>query len=360
MARRNQSLPLIGQHGSVNPLCTAKQFRSAVADLYAEAGDFREERVLLPKTAGDGAASAPDLSVLTALLPQHSGVYRAEAQSDAGLAVEAIDEKLLERAAGSFTDTRVAPDADLAVHEVGSASDLETRIDTAPLAHAAQGDALAPLRQALGNAGLQAMMTVSRTSDPLDGIWVPFQSAVVLSSAKEWDAGALQTALREALAAQLTASGLGLAWKPVKTKAGSYSELSETRPLEMAVRGRICILADNAGLMREMLGHLADSGRGKKSSGKAELPQATLHTTLIAGSDLPQERPGLDRWSKLVDRTGSPANAQNDAGSGNEPSFFSQNMLGLTEVLAPLESERMVESKEAALTRQTVVYAWRP
>jgi len=34
-------------------------------------------------------------------------------------------------------------------------------------------------------------------------------------------------------------------------------------------------------------------------------------------------------------------------------------MLGLTNVFAPFESEHMVESKDAALTRQTVVYAWK-
>jgi len=338
------------------------QYRSAVADLYLDSDKFREERVLLPKNPQQVADAPVELSSLTELLPQHAGVYRAVAAPAVSDAVASLDEKLLRRGIGGYEDTRFAPVADTSVAGAGSnsESDLETRIDEAPLVPTVAGAQLAALRRTLESAELTGMMTVSRTSDPLDGIWVPFQSAVVLSSAKEWDAGALQTALREALAAQLTASGLGLAWKPVKTKAGSYSELSETRPLEMAVRGRICILADNAGLMREMLGHLADSGRGKKSSGKAELPQATLHTTLIADFDLPQERPGLDRWSKLVDRTGSPANAQNDAGSGNEPSFFSQNMLGLTEVLAPLESEHMVESKEAALTRQTVVYAWRP
>ena len=84
--------------------------------------------------------------------------------------------------------------------------------------------------------------------------------------------------------------------------------------------------------------------------------------TLIAGFDLPQEQPGLARWSGLVDRTNSSrvGEGADQNGAGGEPSFFSQNMLGLTGVFAPLESERVVESREASLTRQTVVYAWRP
>jgi hypothetical protein len=337
------------------------QYRSAVADLYLDSDKFREERVLLPKNPQEISAAPVDLSALTALLPEHAGVYRAMAAPAVNDAVASLDEKLLQRGMGSFQDTRYAPQADVAVQGAGSesesdpSSNLELRIDAAPLVHTVAGANLVALRQSLGSAELNGMMTMSRTNDAVDGIWVPFQSAVVLSSAKDWDAGALQAALQQALATHLTASGLGLAWKPVKTKGGNYWELSETRPLEMAVHGRICILTDNAGLMVEMLGHLGGSGhdRGKKAAGRAA--GTTLGTTLIAGFNLPQERPGLARWSNLVDRTGSAA-----AGGGNEPSFFSQNMLGLTEVFAPLESERVVESKEASLTRQTVVYAWRP
>lgn len=333
-----------------------KQYRGAVADLYMDSDKFREERVLLPKNPQEIADAPVDLSALTAILPQHAGVYRAVAAPAVSDAVAALDEKLLQRGIGSFEDTRYAPRADVSVQGAGSASDLETRIDAAPLVHAIAGAQLAALRQVLGSADLNGMMTVSRTSDPVDGIWVPFQSAVVLSSTKDWDAGALQSALQEALAAHLTASGLGLAWKPVKTKAGNYWELSETRPLEMAVRGQICVLTDNAGLMQEMLGHLSESGLGKAASGRVE------RATLIAGFDLPQEQPGLARWSGLVDRTNSSrvGEGADQNGAGGEPSFFSQNMLGLTGVFAPLESERVVESREASLTRQTVVYAWRP
>ena len=335
-----------------------KQYRAAVADLFLDTDKFREERVLLPKNLQELAPAPVDLSTLTALLPQHAGVYRAIAAPAVNDAVESVDEKLLQRRIGSYEDARFAPDADVSVQGAGSASDLnsnlETRIDAAPLAHEEAGAQLTALRQALGAAELNGIMTVSRTGDPVEGIWIPFQSAVVLSSAKDWDVGALQTALQKALAAHLTAGGLGLAWKPVKTKAGNYWELSETRPIELAVRGRICVLTDNAGLLMEMLGHLPGSARerGKKSPGKADV------TTLIAGFDLPQERSGFARWSALVDRTNSPQAAQ--VGAGGDPSFFSRNLLGLTEVFSPLESERVVESKEASLTRQTVVYAWRP
>lgn len=335
-----------------------KQYRSAVADLYMDSADFREERVLLPKGPQENTAAPVDLTAMTALLPEHAGVYRAIADPAVDDAVASLEEKLLGRRIGSFEDSRVAPVADLSVQGAGSTSDpnsdLETRIDAAPPVHPAAGSQLAALRQALGSASLNGMMTVSRTKDPVGGIWVPFQSAVVLSASKDWDAAALQSALRELLAAHLTASSIGLAWTPVKSKAGTYFELSEARPLEMTVRGKICILSDDPGLMLEILGHLSQTRRehGKKSAPNSE------QTTLIAGFDMAQERPGFARWSALVDRNHSASASQDSA--GGEPGFFSQNMLGLTNVFAPLESERMVESKEAAQTRQTVVYTWKP
>jgi hypothetical protein len=331
-----------------------KQYRAAVADLHMDSGQFREDRVLLPQNPQEVAAAPADLATLTALLPEHAGVYRAVAASSAPDAVASIDEKLLERTIGGFEDARIAPVADLSVQGAGSTSDIETRIDSAPLARPAAGAQLAALRQALESADLNGMMTVSRTDAPKDGIWVPFHSAVVLSAGKDWDSAAMQAALRQALAAHLTASGLGLAWKPMKAREGAYWELSETRPLEMAVRGRVCLLADDPKLMLEMLGHLSSAGRAQGKKASAKPTDLTPATTLIAGFDLPQEQPGLARWSKLVDRTGSAP-----GGGGNEPSFFAQNMLGLTEVFAPLESERVVETKDAGLTRQTVIYAWR-
>jgi hypothetical protein len=329
------------------------QYRSAAADLYMDSENFREERVLLQKIPQKNTAAPVDLATLTALLPDHAGVYRAVAAPPVDDAVQSVDQKLLGRGIGSFEDARVAPAADVSVRGAGTTSDLETRIDAAPVVHPAAGSQSADLRQSLNSAGLSGMMTVSRTNEPVDGIWVPFQSAVVLSAGKDWDAAALQSALKEMLAAHLTASSLGLAWKPVKTKAGAYFELSEARPLEMAVRGKICILSDNPGLMLEMLGHLSQAGRGREKKSNGE----TRETTLIAGFDLAQERPGFARWTALVDRTNSGAGSKD--GASGEPGFFSQNMLGLTNVFTPLESERMVESRDAAVTRQTVVYAWK-
>ena len=356
-----------------------KQYRSAVADMYLNAADFREERVLLPKTPPEEAGGA-DLAPLTALLPQRAGVYRAVATPGVDAAVESLDEKLLTRGVGNYADTRFAPAADVSVQEAGSAAELETRIDAPVLAKPAQGAELAALRQALAAAGLNAMMTVSRTGAAREGVWVPFASGVALSAAREWDAPAMQAALEQAAATRLTAAGLGLQWKSVQAGGSSYFELSDTRPLEVAFRGRLCLVADNAGLMQEMLAQAGqatgDQGGGR---GGGQVQNAGVGATLIAGFDLAQERTPFARWTGLVDRTnGRTAPAQDGAGQdgagqdgagqdgagtdgafGGEPGFFSQNMRSLGQAFAAIESERVVERRDGALTRQTVTYAWR-
>jgi hypothetical protein len=212
------------------------------------------------------------------------------------------------------------------------------------------------------------MMTVSRTGTTMDGIWVPFQSAVVLSSAKDWDLPTMQSALQKAMQADLTASGLGLAWKTVKTKAGSYFEISETRPLEMAVRGKMCILTDAPNLMEEMLNQASHAGLGpERSNGSMHNSETQPNdgsrpsqVTFIAGVDFPQERASFARWSAIVDKTNRAFRDPSGVGDskGEEPSFFSQNMRSLADVFSLLEGERVVEREDGALTRQTVTYAW--
>jgi hypothetical protein len=336
-------------------LTQMKQYRSALADLYLDRDAFREERVLLPKSAGDSNKASPDLAGLTAFLPLRAGVYRAEASPSVDDALDALNGKLIQRATTSVLDRRNAPAADLSVGDVGSASDLETRIDTTLLEHPAKGMELSVLRSLLSLTELQGMMTVSRTADAADGIWVPFQNAVVLSSAKDWDVAALQAALKQALGARLTSGGLGLEWKPVASPDKGYFEISDVRPLALAVHGKICIVTDDAGLMREML------AAGSKALAGVDTKQATM----IAGVDLAQERGAFTRWTELVDgsASGRPSsagldNSQPDEAS-HDPAFFSQNIRGLSDAFAPLEKESIVEKRDGSNTRQVVTYSWR-
>jgi hypothetical protein len=327
-----------------------KQWRCALADLFTGTDAFHEERVLLPKSTSE-ATTTPDLAELTALLPARPGVYRAVAAPTVDDAVTSLNEKLLQRGTGGAGRSVVAPTAQLHVEDVGAAGDLETRIDAEPLTIAPRAGAeLDALRDVLARSELQSMMTVSRTGQAVDGMWIPFQSAVVLSAAKEWDVAALQAALQRALGERLTTSSLGLEWK----SDGAVYSIDDVRPMELAVKGRLCILSDNDGLLREMLAGHPKAGESSNSQ-----------TTLIAGLDLTGERASFARWTSMVDR-GSSGQAKNadagadgsDGGAGTAPAFFSQNMRSLVNVFAALDKESLVERRTGALTRQTVTYTW--
>lgn len=340
-----------------------KQYRSAVTDLYLGSPGFREERVLLPKAVPDAPRADEDLRSLTALLPDHAGVYRAVASPDTEAAVASLDEKLLARGMGSYNDWRYAPQANLTVQNTGAATDLETRIDEPVFTAPAKGSELDTLRQALDTAGLVAMMTVSRTGQARDGIWVPYSAGVVLRAAKPWDESAMETALKRAVAAHVTAGSLGLDWKPVSAGNAVYFEMSETRPLEVAFRGDLCMVTDDPELMRDMLMRAAQPAQG---SGRA-----TSNDTVIAGFDLTRERPAFARWTNIVDRVGqrgssagngAQGDGTDDAGTvgfGGEPGFFSRNMRSLGTAFSALESERFVERRDGPLVRQSVTYAWK-
>jgi len=327
-----------------------KQYRSAVADLHTDAAEFREERVLLPKTAttADGSAvDSTDLRSIVALVPAHAGMYRAVANPSIDSVISQLDEKLLSRSTGSYSNPHLAPVAGMAVTDVGSASDFETRIDAVPITVEAKGSEFKSLRETLSTTDLKAVMTVSRTGPLKDGIWVPFESAIVLSSAKGWDVTAMQTALQKAMGARLTASELGLNWKLANTMSQDYFEISETRPLQMAVRGNFCILTDDSSLMVDMLSRLSDI----KPRPEADAAQ----TTLMAGFDPTQERAAFARWSKIVDRM--PSGTAVGDGTG-EPAFFSQNMRSLSDSFGALEGELVVERRDGPFKRQTVTYVW--
>lgn len=339
-----------------------KQFRSGVADVFLQADSFREERVLLPTSAPDAVATTVDLSQLTAMLPEHAGVFRAVAKPTVESAVASLNEKLLERTTSTYLDVRVTPPAELSVTEVDTASDLETRIDGAPMVDASKAEPsaalrLAALQQVLAGSDLQAMMTVSRTGEAGNGVWIPFQSAVVLASAKDWDASAMESALAQALGARLTTGGLGLQWKPAKAGGGSYFEIGDVRPLEISVKGKLCILTDDSGLMQEML-------MPESNSNYLDSVRGAGHVTTLAGVDLASQRAGFARWSKLVDRTQQGVNVNvktQSEGDGirGEPAFFSRNIQSLSDVFATLETEGFVERRDGGLTRQTVSYTWR-
>lgn len=327
-----------------------KQYSAALSDLYLTKQDFREERVLLPKTT---RATVPtvDLAPILQYLPVNTGVYRATAHPTTDQALDALNEKLLARTVSSFRDQHLAPAVDLSVQNTGSATDFEPRIDTPPIPEQPITAALAPMRSLLDAASLDALLIYSSTSTnqhAADTLFLPVHAAVILSASTPFASSAIQSALTQALSARLTVSTASLDWKAHRQGGAAYFQLSGLESLAFSVQGKFCILASDPETLLQILG-----------SPHQKSPQPFIATT-AAGFNHTAESPGLNRLSSLLDRTNT--SPQSDA---SVPAFFSHNIGSLSQTFQALDSETFTETVQvqpnaANIVNQRVIYKWHP
>jgi hypothetical protein len=333
------------------------QYKAVVSDLYRGPDGMREERVLLPKSDSPPTADV-DLGQMAGLTPDHAVVFRVTAKPTAEEALAALQEKVLERGVGSYEDKNGAPDIALETAQAGGAADLETRIDEPAAATAAQPGSVPLLPTVLRGSALQGMMTLDRNSadGKADGIWTPFASAVTLWSEHDWDMRAMQDALQQSVQTKLTVGSLGVAWQPRPTHGATYFATSDAHGLQVFVSGHICIVADDAALMVEMI--------QKQQQVKTATAQPAI---MLAGFDHDATTPGLAQWISVVDGSSHKDASETDTGSatttgepdaGETPSFFGKDMKGLSDAFAAMKQERFLARHDGNLVRQTVTYTW--
>ena len=329
-----------------------KEYSAAVSDLYLSSNSFREERALIPATP-DSTIATSDLAPLLQSIPSGTAVYRATGHPTTAQAIDALNDKLLARTAGTFRDPHIAPVADLAVPNNGSSTDLDTRIDTLPIPQQPLTEALEPLRALLDTTPLDAILAYSSTTtspalNNSDNLFLHIHNAVILSSPTPFNATSLQSALTEALRAHLTVSATSLTWQPHQQGNSTYLQLEGLQNLSIAIQGKLCILASDPETLLQSLTRPRNTA-----------PTPILATT-IAGFNHTAERPGLTRLASLLDRT---ANTQQ--GDDNLP-FFSRNMTSLSNTFQSLDSETFTETIESEpnnpnhTIHQNVLYQWRP
>jgi len=334
-----------------------KQYKAVVADLYRDADGMHEERVLLPESEGAIALDV-DLGKMAALVPDHTVVYRATAKPTAADALAALQEKVLDRSVGSYEDASMAPVVNLDPPQAGSVADLETRIDEPAVVTAAEHKEMPLLATLLQDATLDSMMTIDRNSadGKADGIWTPFASAVVLWSEHEWNVPAMQDAIQQLVRTKLTAGSLGIGWQQSASHGATYFSMNDAHGLQLYVSGHLCIVADDAGLLIEVI-----HKQQQTKAAKAQL------AAMLAGFDHSAARDGFAQWTAVVDGlsrkdTGvvnaSTVGAASDQIFGEDPPFFGKNMKGLSDAFAAMKGERFVARHDGALVRQTVTYEW--
>jgi hypothetical protein len=312
-------------------------YSCAISDLYREGNVYREERVILPKKQADENALAQSAQTVTTLLssvPADYGFYQA-GPTDAKAALAALEQKILAPRFGAARTEQLAPQVQLSGGQTGAATDLETRIDIEPASRVTSLNAAAGLQSQLEKAGLQAQLVVQATRNNTDGVLLHIPAVVAVAAATDWDVPSMQMAIQDMIAPGLTAARLGLQWRELKD-TGGYFELDGLLHLQMAVRGKVLYLANDAGLLSSVL-----QARNQPLAQPARYAAAFSHA---------RERQNFYKFSSLVD--------QQSAARDAEPQFFSKNVASFSRAFAKLDSEEIVTRQTKDKIQQTVTYRW--
>ncbi|MGB6431935.1 MAG: hypothetical protein WBF06_15235 [Candidatus Acidiferrales bacterium] len=339
-----------------------RNFSAAISDLHLSGSTYQEGRVLLPKTddsapttsAPAGAADAPPAAASTSaqavadllrLVPDDAGVYRASADPSADASLVALQTKILAPHTGSAPPSKLAPEVNLTAGEVGSSSDLETRIDQPHVPQANSVDDWSALRADLQGANVQAMLSFDSTRVDPNTNFVQINSTVVLAAASDWDATSVNNALSRGIAQSASTQQLGTSWKRAGAAPNDYFELDGLLPVRVATRGKLLIVSNDADSIAAVLA-------------RVKSPSSAEPSTFAAGFHHAAEQPNFLRLVSTLDRA-NPQGAPDSPDPGVEPAFFSANIASLSRVLSGLDSGSVVIRESPGKTLETVIYRWK-
>lgn len=319
-----------------------QSYTAAVSDLYCQGNVYREERVLLRNNHAEPAGSGKQSDAVAGLLrmvPSGVGFYQAQAANPEE-ALEAMEDIILPRPPEATDSGRQAPNVLLTSGEVGSESDLETRIDTPASKTKDSHTVPAALKKQFDQAGATAFLEVQSTQRNPDGALLTMPHLMVFAAARPWDASGMREAVQSALGGELSVSSLGLRWHEAG-EAEKYFLLDGLHPLYLAVREKLLYVSNQADLLTAALHATGDASQ---ASG----------LTYIAGFNHARERKNFYEVAWIMDRGGAPDKPY----ATYAPAFFSRNIGGLSKILARLESEKVLAREEGDKVYQTVTYTW--
>jgi len=314
-----------------------KKYSAAVSDLTRSGKEYHEERILLRKDAAQEPANAKGawaVAEILRLIPAGTGIYEAKADPDPKDSLELLEAKILAPHLGPAAAEKLAPRVGLGSGETGSASDLETRIDQAPVQSSVLGDHRAALQGVLANNHVLAQLELQSTERDSAGVFVRIHSAVAFLGESDWNEAAVHAALAEFVRPGFTTGALGVEWKNVS----GYSVLDGLWPLAGAVGGKYLIVSDNPRLLSSTL-----EGLNKKPAGSGAV--------FAAAFDHQRERENFATLTGMLDVGARSPN-------GGSPEFFSENIAGLSLALKDVSSEKIVIRDDRDRQTQTVTYTW--
>jgi hypothetical protein len=325
-----------------------KQYRAALCDLDRGGKEYRESRVLLRAPNFPPRASG-NIAPLLALAPVDAAFASAQASPSAHAVTAALREGVLDPRVQQAAGEATAPPA-VQFENAGRASDLEQRIDVAPVL-LNETDPYADLRQLLQTSDLTGILQVYRTQSLPNSMFVGIEHGIVVQSASAWNETAVEHSLSATFRRGLTASQIGIGWSSIAIASGTAWKLNGSIPLLMAVRTNRLYLANSEALLSAML------SRGTEASASDGI---TYEADFHHGS---REQRAFTNLAGRLDAAGhstpSAGNADTDTGTdGQAPAFFSGNIESLNQMWSRVAREKVTEKDQGAFVSQTVEYEW--
>jgi hypothetical protein len=314
-----------------------KQYRSGICDLFETTDSFTEKRLLLRKTAVTAATDELAIQHLLVYTPDQSSFYRAWADPTRDQLSQAFVETVAGEKIGQVAAYEMAPDVTLNADKIGSASDLETRIDELP-AKRGTLPSLDPAIDAILALKPSAVLQIQGTTEANDHVFVVPQSTMLLAFAKP-DQGALEAALIPVQRALALSGTIG--WQ----HAGGPGEWG---PLDtLGVRQAAGMLIVSRGPS------LADLMPAKK------LKSTPRPLTYAAGYRHAVAWPQYKKLFGVLDQSKLGGTGDQAVGDGVVPPFFSGNIRSLGDTLQRLQQIRLASRESGETLDEEVVYQLR-
>ena len=328
-----------------------RQYAAEIADVHRSSSEIREERVLLRLKPGEapggvaaGTASPEEASLAAALrfVPDDAGLYRAWANPTTTNALDLLEHKVFAPRLGPGVASKYAPTVALSEGQVGSESDLETRIDIPTLENVGGTFGAEALRKLLETKKLDAALQVQSTRALAGDVFVGTQTAVVLTATTDWEGDATRAAILTAIESLWTVSHLGAKWVERRRGATTYYELDGLAGHAMAHQGRTLVVANSGEFLQKILS-------------RTSAPPVNAGGVYAAGFRHARERGAMAKMMALVEKPLTERMPARVPG-GHEPLFFSENLASLSRALARVESESIVVHDRGPVVSQTVTY----
>ena len=332
-----------------------KPYSAEVADVRRSATEVREDRVLLKTNPPSGAepltAGRSALGELMGMVPAQQGLYLAWKDPTPDMVLNLVQQKVLMPRTGPGVASRIAPAVASTPGQAGSESDLETRIDVAPLQGTAGALGVEALKKLLNAAPLEAVLEFHSLHHAGSPAFIEPHTAILIRSSADWDLQAARDAIRTAIQDLWTTSQIGVSWVENHQGSASYYRLDGLVPLAVATRGQVLMVANST----EMLGSLL----GQAPVGPATNPPAAVpgqNLVYAAGFHHAAERGNIVSMMRLIEMPLGQSGGGMPRQEGREPAFFSENLASLTESVDSIESESLVVEDRGPMLVQTATY----